>query len=114
MIRFDGVRIDAISMAPNGFREKVMKSCAFVYGVPLLFALSAAAVGTEQFEKLDSDHSGDLSQSEGQRSQELTIHWADLDKDGDGKLNRAEFTASVVKQKPIGLQVDDPTHSGPF
>lgn len=89
-----------------------MNKVAVVFGVVLAFGLSSIAVAAQRYQTRD-DHSGEIP-AEVKCSQTVVLHWAEIDVDGDGKLDRAEIVASAVTMKPVGLGIDAPTDTGPF
>lgn len=89
-----------------------MNKVTVVFGVVLAFGLSSVAVAAQRYQTQD-DHSGEIP-SEVKCSQDVALHWAEIDVDGDGKLDRAEIIASAKKVKLIGLQIDSAAETGPF
>jgi len=89
-----------------------MNMVAVVFGFVLAFGLSSVAVAAQRYQPQD-DHSGEIP-SEVKCSQDVALHWAEIDTDGDGKLDRAEIIASAVTVTPVGHRIDTPTDAGPF
>lgn len=52
---------------------------------------SSAAFATSDFDTLDTDGNGVISQSEAAVNADLTAVFAELDTDGNGELSKAEF-----------------------
>ncbi len=51
------------------------------------------SASTPEFSQLDADGNGALTATEAQQSPELSSNWKEYDKNEDGQLNRAEFSA---------------------
>ena len=63
-----------------------------------VFAASALAGESEKFTQLDTDGNGTISSEEAAADPKLVEDWATADVNGDGQLERAEFSA--LEQKP--------------
>lgn len=58
----------------------------------IALASSSAAFAATDFDTLDVDGSGTISQSEASVDAELMSKFAELDTDGNGELSREEFS----------------------
>lgn len=64
-----------------------------------VFAASAMAGESGQFTQLDADGNGMISSEEAAVDAKLLEDWASADTNGDGQLERAEFSALEQKSK---------------
>ena len=53
----------------------------------------------QEFEKLDTNHDGKISQEEAQANPELAKQFASLDKNNNGELDQAEFAQFEAQQE---------------
>ncbi len=67
-------------------------------------AVFAADVETPDFNALDVNQDGTLSATEAAASPELSQNWSDIDKDENGAIDEAEFSAfeSMQQSEPAG------------
>jgi EF hand len=76
--------------------------------VVFLGALSGLAraeeTGAIPFYMLDVDGDNVLSMTEAGALPDITAQWRTLDKDGDGKLDRGEYTGYVMPASTAGRQ----------
>ncbi|WP_428625442.1 hypothetical protein [Sedimenticola sp.] len=56
-------------------------------------ALLAADMNAVQFDALDQNQDGQLTASEASRDAKLSENWTEVDKDANGAIDRAEFSA---------------------
>jgi hypothetical protein len=63
-----------------------------------MFTANALAGESEQFTQLDANGDGVISSEEAAADPQLIQDWATADVNGDGQLERAEFSA--LEQKP--------------
>jgi hypothetical protein len=66
------------------------------------FAASALAGESAAFTELDADGNGMISSEEAAADPALLEDWATADVNGDGQLERAEFSALEQKSKMTG------------
>ena len=57
----------------------------------IALASSSAAFAASDFDTLDADGNGAISQSEASVDSDLIAQFAELDTDGNGELSKAEF-----------------------
>lgn len=57
----------------------------------IALASSSAAFAASDFDTLDTDGNGAISQSEAAVNADLTVAFTELDTDGNGELSKAEF-----------------------
>jgi Ca2+-binding EF-hand superfamily protein len=57
----------------------------------IALASSSAAFAASDFDALDADGNGSISQSEAAVNADLTAAFTELDTDGNGELSKAEF-----------------------
>ncbi len=65
------------------------------FSVITLFSAAtfAADMDTVQFESLDQNQDGQLTAEEASRDSALSENWTSVDKDGNGSIDKAEFSA---------------------
>lgn len=54
------------------------------------------------FNVLDEDGNGVVSREEAQGHANITVHWERIDRNGDGRMDRAEFSAFEQSQGQPG------------
>ncbi|MBK80046.1 MAG: calmodulin [Gammaproteobacteria bacterium] len=74
-----------------------MKLAATVASAALLSAMAAAAGDNASFTELDQDQSGAIDQQESQAHEALAEKFEMADRDGNGELDRQEFTYAMAR-----------------
>jgi len=70
------------------------------------YAAGSSSTMQENFNKLDTNQDGYISQQEAQADKQLTQDWSKADSNQDGQIDQSEFSAFEESLPPVNVKPD--------